>query len=502
MGERENLGNFYVDSSGVVRGLQPGDRALARSDQLVKSFGNTTQAVTAKLFSFRSGLLKLAGAFGFGGLLFQAVNSVAAFTKEIASSWEWVKKTTTALTDWANAVLKGEDAIGKLGRTLKGVAAIDQLTAMRELIEKRGAAAANVAQGPTGQVGGFGGAFGATGAMVGVLLGRGGKEDTSRPAAFAAARAGVTQLDQDITNLARSMVAAGQDLSTLEAAFGMAFEGLAPFENPQAVEAAKKAIEDQNQKRKEAIKLAEEEAEMVAGLNAIIHQNAIERNLYNSAVTEALDPMSQALVTMERMDEVFIGMASDVATLNEATRLAFGGIAEETVKLKDIIIDSGAAMGVIEVGIQGIAASLAEAAIGSQKSGKEMLKALFEDLSRACFAYAAMFAAAGVASSTGFGAVALAGSPAQFFKAAGLFAAAGVVAGGLARSVGGGDGGGSRHGGGGGGGAAIAPAASTNAGPKVQIVIHGSVLGVGTSKDEFAREMARLIETAKGDGGR
>lgn len=143
--------------------------------------------------------------------------------------------------------------------------------------------------------------------------------------------------------------------------------------------------------------------------------------------------------------------------------------------------------------MQAVGNAIASAFLESGVTAREAVADLLKTIARVAITYALIFAAAGVAASTGLGSALLVGTPHQFFHAAALFAAVGVGAGLASKAIGGSEGGSERAASGGGG-----TATQTRGGSNVTVIVQGSLMG--TDENTLARSIRALLTTAEADG--
>lgn len=155
----------------------------------------------------------------------------------------------------------------------------------------------------------------------------------------------------------------------------------------------------------------------------------------------------------------------------------------------------------IGVGLKTVGAGLANLIIQGGK-GKDMFAGILKSIAQSMFVMAAEYVAYGIAASTVIGAATLGGTPAQFFKAAALFAGVGTLAALGAKAVGGAgqQAAGGAGGGGGGGELGLAPTAPARAVPNnLTIIIQGNVIG----QEQYVRQLVVDVQQAlsRGAGG-
>jgi hypothetical protein len=488
VGERIVLADFVVDTRGIVQGMRASDDAMARSRAATRAMGSTAEAAAAKLFSVRSAALKLAGAFGFAGVAFMAANAVAALTKDLISSTTWFKNASDAVSTWYSEVVKGEGALERLSAKLKGVSAIENVAGLFGKLEQRRTAAAAVAAGPnqtmrvaSGVQSARGLAFPATATVA----------DKGAPLAFEEAKLGVKELDTEINNLARDFVAAGGALSVLEAKAGEAFEGIFPLVNEAAV---KMAADEADNLARALAKSAAEAAKMQKELDDISLAGA------NAFVLLDLDLQHIKLVKQNEELAKWNQLMIDIKNSTDLAAAAFGKFIKPEKKektpweqfmdqIKEGATQAALTLDLAKTAFDGFVNSISQGLTQGGMTFKTFLADMLAALVPVLVAWGATAIIEGFVTR----------DPSLIAAGAGAFAAA-VAAGAASRALGGAK---SYSGGssGGGGGSSLA-AAGGSAGPQVTVVINGSVIGVGMSRDEFARSIAEDIERARGDGSR
>lgn len=496
MAEQVVLADLRINSAGVAQGISQANQAFASGQRGLQNFGRSasqaagfTDTLTTKLFSLRSIATKLGAGFGIAGAAFAAANALFDLGKQLVMSTTFMKNLAEAATDLWKKLVEGEEVIGRLARKSeefwKGTGVNSMQENLRKqdelrqksfegfnMVAKEGeataeqwrAAAADIDAAKKGLV------------QLQIEAAKTGKIPLG-PEARAAARAMGGPLQSGV-----SAVSLGEDLGK----FGTSSE----------------VLQQQNEKRKEAIKLAREEADITSTLNAIIFENAQARQLYNSAVEEALSPaernkaildvtaeaMERAKGVTELTGEAFAALSDSFGEMNERIK----EMQEELVKLAEAMTK----VDIFQSAAIGFAQVIAESFSSSSKTMRRALHDMLADLAKMYFVKAIENVALGIMASTPWGQTAGLGDPAPYFASAKLWGLAAVAAGSASAAIGGGGGGGGSRGGGGGGG--LASAAAGRGGPNVTIVINGSLMG--TNRDELARELKGLLEKAEDDG--
>jgi hypothetical protein len=497
VGERIVLADFVVDTRGIVQGMRASDDAMARSRAATRAMGSTADAAAAKLFSLRSAALKLAGAFGFVGVAFAAANAVATLTKDLISSTTWFKNAASAVSDWYQEVVKGADALDRLSSKVRGSQAIGALSELRALMGQRSTAEATIARGPNATLTQASGTMSARGLMMPSFTTR---PDPSAAVGVKGAAAEIADIDRKANALIATLTRMDMSLEEIERATGATFKAvLGPSldeidkaekdrmdwlkgqlnqfmaDRERAVLAATKKIADEIKKLHE-IDLPEggnllqdldiQHVQLTRQNEELAKWNQFMIDIYNSTLLAAAAfGKFGEVVTAPTMKEAFKAMSEGVSKINMAVEVA------------------GAAIGTFVSG-------LSNALISGSFSGKKFFGEMLASLVPVLLGYGALGLVRGFT-----------GDPTGFAAAKIAFPAA-IAAAAAARHLGAGSVGSQSSGGGGGSGASLAAAAGSSAGPSVTVVIQGSVIGLGMSRDEFARSIAEDIERARSDGGR
>lgn len=490
------LASLQVDASGVVSGMGASNRALGQGERALENFGRSgkrvesmTGLLVTKMFSLRSALLAVTRVLGIAGIVLALAHAVVSLTKEVITSTTWFKQAAAAVTDWWQALVHGEDSLGRLSRKLEehskgtGVESIGgDLKRMQELLEKR--ATLPLARTPEEvrvrrielekynkeieQLAINLGKVGISARQVGAL------EDFQR--AIAQGQGGALKSGTTV------------DMTTGELVPQRTLDKEAAEEAKKRAEALRRLTQAQTAANAAAL-IGRNES--MAQLMAVDDWMVALRQLQDQA--EGLVP-GVALMADEM--QIFSDMIKQADANTKAWMDSLSGFEEQFFASFSGLDPALAQFDLFNAALQGVAQTMATTLVHGTEDGKRAIAGLLEQISAMCFTYSLMFAAMAIGATTVAGAAALGGTPSQFGKAAAGFAAAGVAAGLAARALGGGGGGGRE--GGGGGGAAGAQAAPASA-RTLTIVVQGSV--IGTDPDDLARELLRLQRTATGDGG-
>ncbi len=502
MAEQVVLADLKINSAGVAQGINQANQAFAQGQRGLQNFGRAaaqsasfTDTLTTKLFSFRSMALKLGAGFGIAGAAYAAANALFQLGKDFVMSTQFMKNFTAAATDWYNAMVKGETQTERLARKSKDFWQGTGVGSMQEALQKQAELQEKIFTG-----------FNAVRAEADATR----EQWRAATAEIDAAKRKLVEVQvvlakggvQGVTPEMRLSAGANQPKLLPGASVNLSESELSMFG------ATSGALQKEAEDRKKLAKAAEEEADALRDLNLARMDLARSIQLYNSATEQSVRDLESGRATLEFYDESVLTLRDHLDALTVATKAAFGALEKppETNALIDWLeglnasVDKAAVqVAVIEAAMTAAVSSLGAAFSSGEFSAKTFLATMMQSVSQACFALSAMFAAAAIAASTGIGAAVVQGTPAQLGAAAAGFFAAGVAAGAIGGAIG--RGGASSGGRGGGGGGGLVGASFAGAGgPNVTIVINGSLMG--TNRDELARELADLVETARSDGSR
>lgn len=144
MGEAVVLADLWVDSKGVISGINESDRALAKGGASLNRFGATSRGLSTaldttvtRMFSLQKAALGLGGALGIAGVVLSLANAVKTLVSDVISSTEWFRRSKEAVTDWYREIIKGEDAVDRLSRKLGDTSTFSLVTSLRSLQDDR-----------------------------------------------------------------------------------------------------------------------------------------------------------------------------------------------------------------------------------------------------------------------------------------------------------------------------------------------------------------------------
>ena len=223
-----------------------------------------------------------------------------------------------------------------------------------------------------------------------------------------------------------------------------------------------------------------------------LEDSTLAAERYSIAIDNIESSLDRLGFTAEEIMKIFTEFGLHATGVTEKVTKSFKELVEDWVKN---LSKAQAAFDLFQAALVGIGNAIADAFLEEGVSMKQAIADMLKTIARMAIVYAVLFAAAGVAASTGFGGAVLAGSPGQFFAAAALFAAVGAAAGLASKALGGGS---ESRGRGGGRRNDFDP--NKNRGTNIEITIEGSL--IGSDPNELGRSISAWITKAQEDGAR
>ena len=468
------LASLSIDSSGVVTGIRQSNTALASGDKALEKFGtgtasvgNAAQALTGKLFNFSGAITAIGRSLGVVGLVTALAFALKGLVSDLVENTTWFRNASAAVTDWWNALAKGETASQQFVRHLKEIGEGTGIKFIPEMVEdlrklnqaRYKAYDAAIEAGKGQQVANaiFEQAAAPIQALIDKLHEAGASYDQLRASGLAPNQIKLTQ---------------GPELGPGNYAGAVEF---AAAQTERAAAAAKAWAA--------SISVMLPDVQVLGNEMAVANENSdfFDRN---------------NIAFLEEFDSWMTRTSGDTAQLTAAmnANADAGARMGDTIREKIIASLTYAALKVqtLNMAFQAIGQAIGAAATAGGSSSKAFFGEILRGLAAVLAAWGALLIADGIESNN-YGKV-----------AAGVLAIAAGVAASAAAAKYGGSGESSSGGGGRGRGETqnnqTANLSATANRPAVTINIQGSMFG--TDLDNLARDVSRLINTAQSDGAR
>lgn len=514
MAETVVLANLMVDSKGVVSGVSEADKALAKGEAATARFSKQTTATIGpvqefvkKLFNLKEALSVVGTAFGIIGLFTLISSALRKLIPDILNNIKAWQRLKESFTDYYNALLKGETAIGRVSRKIAEAAkeaGISSTFAITQQMEK----------------------------LTTFIREAESKLATASGAAAQAIRADIAQANQELEKLFATMeklgisreqvLALGTNAQTnrLLQAVAASLSGIAPglsaalgaravssapgpgaIQLPSGVQPQTAAGPPQGRIDvfsimgvPSAAEVARRTAEInvaLASLSMSAETGRVPLQFYAEAVSNIMNEMEALGFSTGEINSRLREFGIEVVQAANQTPTFLQSLAE---LLEGMNTAQTAAQMMVQT-FQALGNAIATALLDSGVTMRQAVVEVLKQLARMAIIYALMFTAAGIVASTGYGAAILGGSPAQFFKAAAAFAAVAVAAGVAAKVI-------ERGGSGRDGREPTRTLGGVPAAQQPQQVVNVNVEGslLGTDEHSLARSISDLITTAQADG--
>ena len=453
--------------------FQTGGRQLEDFGRRSASAGNFTDALTRRMFSLRNVATALLGGATLAGLVFW-IRNLAAAAFEASEAGKQMTATFEAfnanMTDWLRRALFGADAaedmsvnIARLGKAA-GIATVSletQLTALGDLQRAL-------------------------------------KDGIERSGKYSAQSLILRAAQEEVTKRIWAQYEALKKFSSLPPE---KFKRI--FESAFGVDVTRQPVSQEEIFSAAQIIAPEELArklEIAARAASLLKEEMIKGDIPISTWADRIQSLGQSLLALGiPLDKVtqaipeFVSVAAAAPVHMDNFKLHLADMIEG--------LDKGRIQAsLFEAAIQGVAAAIAQAAIEGGTSFKKLVAEIIEGLARMMITYGTMFLALGIIASTPWGA--FLGNPADFFAASAIMFAGAAVAIAISKAMGGSKARESSPDRFSSGGESFAAAGPTTRSVNVTVEIEGSVIGMGMSTAEFARNLAEELEVAFNDNQR
>lgn len=470
------LARLSVDPSGVVSGINTSDVAFRRGEKSLNAFGTSAQTVTGKLFNMRGAMLRLAGAFGVIGLVTSLAVGLSRLVTDLITSTTWFKNLKEAVTDWWMEMVKGEDALGRMARKMKDLtggtgitSAAESMDKLRELVKKRQE----------------------------LISTMGSSDPLLMKTALADVKAFNIAINESIAKLQKLGFTASEIGAMTGAAFtpGLAAPGGATGGKGGGKPAGPAPPDlfgilgiPSSEEMAKRFNDLQDAARLLQEIKASLPGDLADKGLQN-----LISGFQDLGLTLEQVKETLSALGFEMTEVSAAMEDMQPQLEVSTTAWDDFLAsleqatEKGAmGVGLVQTAMNQFVGSMTTALATGKFSFKKFFAEMLMAMVPVLLGYAAMLTVMGIA----FGSAA-------HLAAAGVAFAGAAAAAAAARALGGG--GGEQGARGGGGGGSVGGGGSISRNQTVTVIVHGSLLGVG-GEDALARDLNRLITTAREDG--
>lgn len=470
------LARLSVDPSGVVSGVNITEAGIKRMQNSFGKLTPTFDAVTKRMFSFRTALLSIARAFGVVGIVTGLAFALKNLVTDLISSTTWFQNAAAAVTDWWNALVKGETALDRLVRKVGGGGTLDIVAKQTKLLEQRKKLMDEMRGTVT--------TFSLPGAFGGFVLPF--STEPAKGSALDVAKTRLKEIDMELVEVNKQINDATSGMTAFREEAKRAADHIHQF---LSIMQAGQGLPQF------ATTGPQDLPEMPAEMFGFQQQNVPpgltpEGALRATDFLESIGPPTEGLLSLaEAFEAVGIGAQHMAFAMDQIAKGKSIEDITEQIQFQQSVLEAFSIAS--SAFANAVASAFFDAGVGMKKAMASMLR----DMARIFLVRSIESLATGILASTPYGQAMGLGNPSPYFAAAKLFGGLAALAGGAARAIGGG-GEARSHGGGG------AIGASGSAGgdriQNVNLTVHGFV----GDEDALARQVAKMLRTAASDGAR